>query len=58
MSTTSNGRGRRTRVRAMTERAPVTTLELFFDLVLVFALTQVTDLMSDDPSARGSCAGC
>ena len=43
----------------MTERAPVTTLELFFDLVFVFALTQVTDLMSDGPSARGIvCAGC
>jgi len=29
-----------TRVQAMTERAPVTTLELFFDLVFVFALTR------------------
>jgi low temperature requirement protein LtrA len=28
------------------ERAPVTTLELFFDLVFVFALTQVTTLMA------------
>jgi len=41
----------------MTERAPVTTLELFFDLVFVFALTQVTDLMSDGPSARGIVRG-
>jgi low temperature requirement protein LtrA len=30
------------------ERAPVTTLELFFDLVFVFALTQVTALMARD----------
>ncbi|MFD1811922.1 low temperature requirement protein A [Rhodococcus gannanensis] len=32
------------------ERASVSPLELFFDLVFVFALTRVTDLMSDDPS--------
>ncbi|MDQ3456757.1 MAG: low temperature requirement protein A, partial [Actinomycetota bacterium] len=32
-------------------------MELFFDLVFVFALTQVTDLMSDDPSARGIVRG-
>ena len=31
----------------------VTPLELFFDLVLVFALTQVTRLMSDDPTWPG-----
>lgn len=31
----------------------VTTLELFFDLVFVFALTQVTALMADDPTVRG-----
>jgi low temperature requirement protein LtrA len=28
----------------------VSTLELFFDLVFVFAITQVTGLMADDPS--------
>ena len=28
----------------------VTPLELFFDLVFVFGLTQVTSLMSDDPT--------
>jgi low temperature requirement protein LtrA len=31
----------------------VTPLELFFDLVFVFALTQVTALMSEDPTWRG-----
>jgi low temperature requirement protein LtrA len=32
---------------------PVTPLELFFDLVFVFAITQVTGLMSDDPTWAG-----
>jgi low temperature requirement protein LtrA len=31
----------------------VTTLELFFDLVFVFAITQVTTLMAHDPTWRG-----
>ena len=31
----------------------VTPLELFFDLVFVFAITQVTGLMSDDPTWQG-----
>jgi low temperature requirement protein LtrA len=31
----------------------VTSLELFFDLVFVFAITQVTGLMSDDPTWAG-----
>src|SRR4051794_11818776 len=31
----------------------VTNLELFFDLVFVFAITQVTALMSKDPTWRG-----
>ena len=31
----------------------VTPLELFFDLVFVFGLTQVTNLMSDDPTWGG-----
>jgi low temperature requirement protein LtrA len=31
----------------------VTPLELFFDLVLVFAITQVTNLMSSDPTWHG-----
>jgi low temperature requirement protein LtrA len=29
---------------------PVTPLELYFDLVFVFAFTQVTTLLSDDPT--------
>jgi low temperature requirement protein LtrA len=42
----------------MTDRAPereqrVTPLELFFDLVFVFAITQVTQLMSRDPTWVG-----
>ena len=32
---------------------PVTPLELFFDLVFVFAITQVTGFMSDDPTWAG-----
>lgn len=31
----------------------VTPLELFFDLVFVFGITQVTAMMSDDPTAGG-----
>jgi low temperature requirement protein LtrA len=40
-------------VRPTDESHRVTTLELFFDLVFVFALTQVTALMADDPTWRG-----
>jgi low temperature requirement protein LtrA len=35
----------------------VTTLELFFDLAFVFAITQVTALMADDLSGRGAFRG-
>jgi low temperature requirement protein LtrA len=36
------------------ERAErVTTLELFFDLVFVFTITQLTAVVSDDPTGRG-----
>jgi low temperature requirement protein LtrA len=42
---------RKVRLEAVGERATVTPLELFFDLVFVFALTRVTDWMADDPSA-------
>jgi low temperature requirement protein LtrA len=38
---------------AATEEKRVAPLELFFDLVFVFAITQVTALMSHDPSWRG-----
>ena len=37
--------------------ARVTPLELFFDLVFVFALTQVTQLMADDLTGRGVLRG-
>jgi low temperature requirement protein LtrA len=37
---------RRARIRAVGEHSAVTPLELFFDLVFVFALTQVTALMA------------
>jgi len=35
----------------------VTSLELFFDLVFVFAITQVTQLMADDPTWAGLARG-
>jgi low temperature requirement protein LtrA len=38
---------------AAAEEKRVAPLELFFDLVFVFAITQVTALMSDDPSWTG-----
>jgi low temperature requirement protein LtrA len=38
----------------MPERAErVSTLELFFDLVFVFTITQLTSVLSDDPTPRG-----
>jgi low temperature requirement protein LtrA len=39
--------------RRLAERHSVTPLELFFDLVFVFALTQVTTLMAEDPTWQG-----
>jgi low temperature requirement protein LtrA len=48
---------RRTRLEAVTEQSSVTPLELFFDLVFVFALTQVTALMADDVTASGVIRG-
>jgi low temperature requirement protein LtrA len=39
---------RRARIEVVGERASVTPLELFFDLVFVFALTQVTALMAQE----------
>ncbi len=50
------GRQRTSRV-ALGEGASVTSLELFFDLVFVFALTQVTGLLADDPTAGGALRG-
>jgi low temperature requirement protein LtrA len=43
----------RHRVRAVAEDASVTPLELFFDLVFVYALTQVTALMAADSTGGG-----
>jgi len=49
---------RRSRLSAATRQEErVTTLELFFDLVFVLALTQCTQLMSDDPSWGGLAQG-
>jgi low temperature requirement protein LtrA len=36
----------------------VTPLELFFDLVFVFALTQVTSLLAHDPPGAESSTAC
>ncbi|MGH3384920.1 MAG: low temperature requirement protein A [Nocardioidaceae bacterium] len=48
---------RRLRLEAVPEHASVTPLELFFDLVFVFALTQVTALMADNLTAHGVVRG-
>jgi len=47
----------RQRIQAVTENASVTPLELFFDLVLVYALTQVTSLISGNLTGRGVLEG-
>jgi len=44
-------------VRATGEGHRVTNLELFFDLVFVFAFTQVNGLVAEDGSARGAVRG-
>lgn len=44
-------------VRSTDATHRVTTLELLFDLVFVFAFTQVTQLMADNPSAAGALRG-
>jgi low temperature requirement protein LtrA len=53
--------GRRSRLRARVLPGDaghgVTTLELFFDLVFVFAITQVTAFMADDLGWRGALRG-
>ena len=45
------------RVEAVAEDQRVTPIELFFDLVFVFALTQVTALMAADLTLRGLVRG-
>lgn len=48
---------RHPRVQAVSEETRVTPIELFFDLVFVFSLTQVTALMADDLTGRGIVRG-
>ncbi len=43
---------KRARFQPVTEGASVTQLELFFDLVIVFAFTMVTDLASEETTAK------
>ncbi|NEW42705.1 low temperature requirement protein A [Nocardia cyriacigeorgica] len=43
---------KRARLQPMAEGASVTQLELFFDLVLVFAFTMVTDLAAEETTAK------
>jgi low temperature requirement protein LtrA len=47
----------RLHMERVAEGAVSTPLELFFDLVFVFALTQVTDLMAHHPSTEGVIRG-
>ncbi len=48
---------RHPRLLPVSEEARVTPIELFFDLVFVFALTQITALMSHDLTGRGIARG-
>jgi low temperature requirement protein LtrA len=48
---------RHVRLQTVSEGARVTPIELFFDLVFVFSLTQVTALMEHDLTARGVVRG-
>jgi len=58
VSVFSNPRlARLTRVEATTPEHTVTPLELFFDLVFVFAITQVTALMAHELGWRGALRG-
>lgn len=49
--------GQHPRIEPVAEEAKVTPIELFFDLVFVFSLTQVTALMAEDLSGRGVLRG-
>lgn len=53
----SSRHGSRLRTVATAEGHAVTTFELFFDLVFVFAITQVTALMAADGGGRGLVRG-
>ena len=48
---------RRPRLLPVAEEARVAPIELYFDLVFVFSLTQVTALMDADPTGRGIVRG-
>jgi low temperature requirement protein LtrA len=48
---------RHPRILAVSEEARVTPIELFFDLVFVFAITQVTGLMGEDLTTEGIVRG-
>jgi low temperature requirement protein LtrA len=48
---------RHPRILAVAEESRVTPIELFFDLVFVFAITQVTALMADDLTTHGVIRG-
>lgn len=45
-------RPNRVRIRPLSEHGTVSQTELFFDLVFVYALTQVTDLLAEDSSSK------
>ncbi len=47
----------RTRLAAASEAHRVTPAELFFDLVFVYAITQVTALLADEPTVLGLAQG-
>ncbi|PWW57062.1 low temperature requirement protein A [Actinokineospora spheciospongiae] len=49
--------GKRSKLERVRESSTATTLELFFDLVFVFALTQVTALMAEDTGDHGQPGG-
>lgn len=48
---------RRARFEVNPEQSSVTPMELFFDLVFVFALTRVTDWMAEEPSVEALLRG-
>lgn len=57
MSAATVGPPPRSILRVRDAVAKVSPLELFFDLVFVFALTQVTAFMADDPTFAGMARG-
>jgi len=56
-STDPGAHERHPRIQTVSEDARVTPIELFFDLVFVFSLTQVTALMAGDLSGTGIVRG-